>query len=169
MVLIVAVISIRQATKNINNDKKEHLQTPSVDGKSSDLILGGYWQYIVPFFGCLLILVSLLAYYLVCHIFRGMQIEFFRGMQIEWLQEQLLVGNIFAWQRASCWSSNLRAYERKIVLSKKNEFIDSYIYSMCWSLSKDLAPYQYYVLALPRPHRINILWHCLIGHELFHT
>ena len=43
-----------------------------------------------------------------------------------------------------------------------------YNYSICWSQSKKLAPYPYYVLALPRLHRVNILWHTLIGHELFH-
>lgn len=45
---------------------------------------------------------------------------------------------------------------------------DLYNYGICWSNSEKLAPYPYYVLSLPSLHRTNILWHTLIGHELFH-
>ena len=43
-----------------------------------------------------------------------------------------------------------------------------YNYSICWSQSEKLAPYPYYILALPGLHRVDVLWHTLIGHELFH-
>lgn len=43
-----------------------------------------------------------------------------------------------------------------------------YNYGISWSQSERLAPYQYTVLSLPRLHRTNVLWHTLIGHELFH-
>ena len=41
-------------------------------------------------------------------------------------------------------------------------------YGICWSQSETIAPDPYYVLSLPGLHRINVLWHALIGHELFH-
>lgn len=43
-----------------------------------------------------------------------------------------------------------------------------YNYGIRWSDSEKLAPYPYYVLSLPSLHRTDILWHTLIGHELFH-
>lgn len=43
-----------------------------------------------------------------------------------------------------------------------------YNYGIIWSQSERLAPYPYTVLSLPRLHRTNVLWHTLIGHELFH-
>lgn len=45
---------------------------------------------------------------------------------------------------------------------------DHYNYGICWSNSEKLAPFPYYVLSLPSLHRTDILWHTLIGHELFH-
>jgi hypothetical protein len=53
---------------------------------------------------------------------------------------------------------------KKVLVFSENRFN----YGMCWSLSEGLAPHPYYILALPRSHRTNILWHCSIGHELFH-
>lgn len=44
----------------------------------------------------------------------------------------------------------------------------SHNYAIRWSLNRRLAPYAYAVLSLPKLHRVNILWHCLVGHELFH-
>lgn len=43
-----------------------------------------------------------------------------------------------------------------------------YNYAISWSLSERLAPYPYTVLSLPRLHRTNLLWHTLVGHEIFH-
>lgn len=43
-----------------------------------------------------------------------------------------------------------------------------YNYEICWAKDTKLAPYPYFVILLPLLHRINILWHTLIGHELFH-
>lgn len=45
---------------------------------------------------------------------------------------------------------------------------NQYNYGICWSESKTLAPYPYYILSLPVLHRTNILWHALVGHEIFH-
>jgi len=45
---------------------------------------------------------------------------------------------------------------------------NQYNYGICWSESKTLAPYQYYILSLPGLHRTNVLWHTLVGHEIFH-
>jgi len=45
---------------------------------------------------------------------------------------------------------------------------NQYNYGICWSKSKTLAPYPYYILSLPGLHRTNILWHTLVGHEIFH-
>jgi len=45
---------------------------------------------------------------------------------------------------------------------------NQYNYGICWSESKTLAPYPYYILSLPGLHRTNILWHTLVGHEIFH-
>jgi len=53
---------------------------------------------------------------------------------------------------------------RKVLVYCKNSFN----YGVSWSQSEKLAPYPYYVFALPKLHRINVLWHALIGHELFH-
>ena len=43
-----------------------------------------------------------------------------------------------------------------------------YNYEICWAKDTKVAPYPYYVISLPLLHRTNILWHALIGHELFH-
>lgn len=53
---------------------------------------------------------------------------------------------------------------KSVLVCSENRFN----YGMSWSRNEKLAPYPYYVLSLPRPHRTNALWHCLIGHELFH-
>jgi len=45
---------------------------------------------------------------------------------------------------------------------------NQYNYGICWSESKTLAPYPYYILSLPGLHRTNVLWHTLVGHEIFH-
>lgn len=45
---------------------------------------------------------------------------------------------------------------------------NNFNYGICWSNSEKLAPYPFYVLSLPSIHRTDILWHALIGHELFH-
>jgi len=45
---------------------------------------------------------------------------------------------------------------------------NDYNYGITWSQSASSAPYPYTVLSLPRLHRTNILWHTIIGHELFH-
>jgi len=45
---------------------------------------------------------------------------------------------------------------------------NDYNYGLTWSQSESLAPYPYTVLSLPRLHRTNVLWHTIIGHELFH-
>ncbi len=52
----------------------------------------------------------------------------------------------------------------KLIICCENQ----YNYGICWSLSKKTAPYPYHVLSLPNLHRVNVLWHVLIGHELFH-
>ena len=54
--------------------------------------------------------------------------------------------------------------EKPVLVCSENRFN----YSMTWSTSDRLAPHPYYILALPRNHRTNVLWHCLVGHELFH-
>lgn len=45
---------------------------------------------------------------------------------------------------------------------------DWYNYGICWANKTDVAPYPYFIISLPLLHRTNILWHSLIGHELFH-
>ncbi len=45
---------------------------------------------------------------------------------------------------------------------------DFYNYGICWAKDAKIAPYPYYIISLPLLHRTNILWHSLIGHELFH-
>ena len=45
---------------------------------------------------------------------------------------------------------------------------NQYNYGICWSESETLSPYTYYILSLPGLHRTNILWHTLVGHEIFH-
>ncbi len=45
---------------------------------------------------------------------------------------------------------------------------NTFNYGVFWSESSNLAPYTYCVFALPKLHRVNVLWHTLIGHELFH-
>jgi len=45
---------------------------------------------------------------------------------------------------------------------------DRYNYGICWANKAKVAPYPYYIISLPLLHRTNILWHSLIGHELFH-
>ena len=41
-------------------------------------------------------------------------------------------------------------------------------YQISWSSSPERAPNPYTILSLPRLHRTNVLWHTLLGHELFH-
>lgn len=45
---------------------------------------------------------------------------------------------------------------------------DKYNYEVCWARNPGVAPYPYFIISLPLLHRTNILWHTLIGHELFH-
>lgn len=54
--------------------------------------------------------------------------------------------------------------EEKIIVYSEN----TYNYGICWSQTKNVAPHPFLVIALPRLHRTNILWHALVGHELFH-
>lgn len=57
------------------------------------------------------------------------------------------------------------------ILPDKNILIyceNAFTYSICWSHSENVAPFPFHIIALPKLHRINILWHTLIGHELFH-
>ena len=46
--------------------------------------------------------------------------------------------------------------------------INKFNYQICWSDNSSIAPHPYVVLALPKLHRVNVLQHTLIGHELFH-
>jgi len=45
---------------------------------------------------------------------------------------------------------------------------NQYNYGICWSKSETIAPYPYYVLSFPRLHKTNVLWHAVVGHEIFH-
>ena len=59
----------------------------------------------------------------------------------------------------------------KQVLPEKQILVccdDRYNYGICWAKDTKVAPHPYYVVSLPLLHRTNILWHALIGHELFH-
>jgi len=41
-------------------------------------------------------------------------------------------------------------------------------YQISWSRNPERAPNPFTILSLPRLHRTNVLWHTLLGHELFH-
>lgn len=54
--------------------------------------------------------------------------------------------------------------EKKVIVHCSNNFN----YGISWSNNTMNTLFSYYIIALPMLHRINVLWHVIIGHELFH-